>query len=124
MGRPLTRLRLGGRYGTWELRTASGTRYELNHDENGCTVSRLPGAPHESSTMRRDRQALRLLGVDGLDEQRTVTVGELRVGLRAVLLLEPLAADAVCTQRITTPVVAIAERSAPTLPQHPDDDHS
>ncbi|WP_156250990.1 hypothetical protein [Pseudactinotalea terrae] len=112
MDQSLTRLRPSDRHGTWVLATASGTRYELTHNEHGCTVSRLPGQTEESANLRRDREPIRLLGVNTVDEQRTVTVGELRVGQRAVLLLEPLAADAVYTQRVTTPVVAITKQKA------------
>jgi hypothetical protein len=109
--------------GRWLVEAASLSRYLVITDgECGATLSRTPDprfnqtpdAEWRSVALRRDEVTLRILAAGRLriaDDGKTSLVPEIRVGLAAVWVLEPLAEDAALTTRTTTGVVSIARLS-------------
>jgi hypothetical protein len=87
-------------FGTYRMRTASGTTYRLNLRPEGSTLTRLPirdspDEEYDQSVLRKDGEPLPLLGIV-----------RAAVGASAAFWVD-VRRDGIRTFRLTTPVMAI-----------------
>lgn len=93
----LGKLNRDSQAGLYKVTTESGAEYRVTVADGGHGyMQRIPGP--DSSKLRQDTGQLNLL--DSVD---------LEVNKSGTFVLEPLAADAVATFRITTPVTSIEQ---------------